>query len=140
MAINPCLLYILQSDWSLLLLVNTHGSFHCKQGSLYCKQGMLLVNIQSSCYCQHGRNMIYNFLWYNYGCRTCRGINTTSLEIIPTCYHRNKGEVLTISTTILMVSERDICSWGGCTMEPLANTIKCPLLCLACVFSCSLGI
>ena len=46
MAINPCLLYILQSDWSLLLLVNTHGSFHCKQG-------MLLVNIQSSCYCQH---------------------------------------------------------------------------------------
>ena len=42
MAINPCLLwficYILHSDWSLLLLVNTHGSFHCKQG-------MLLVNM-----------------------------------------------------------------------------------------------
>ena len=30
--------YILHSDWSLLLLVNTHGSFHCKQG-------MLLVNM-----------------------------------------------------------------------------------------------
>ena len=34
MAIDPCLLwficYILHSDWSLLLLVNTHdGSFHC---------------------------------------------------------------------------------------------------------------
>ena len=24
--------YILYSDWLLLLLVNTHGSFHCKQG------------------------------------------------------------------------------------------------------------
>ena len=40
--INPCLLwficYILHSDWSLLLLVNTHGSFHCEQG-------MLLVNM-----------------------------------------------------------------------------------------------
>ena len=32
---------ILNSDWSLLLLVNTHGSF-------YCKQSILLVNIQSS--------------------------------------------------------------------------------------------
>ena len=30
--------YILQPDWSLLLLVNI-------QDSLYCKQGMLLVNI-----------------------------------------------------------------------------------------------
>ena len=43
MAINPCLLwficYILHSDWSLLLLVNTHHSFHCKQG-------MLLENMQ----------------------------------------------------------------------------------------------
>ena len=29
--------YILHCDWSLLLLVNTHGSFHYKQG-------MLLVN------------------------------------------------------------------------------------------------
>ena len=41
--------YILHSDCSLLLLVNTHGSFHCKQGSyviskhvsLHCKQGCL---------------------------------------------------------------------------------------------------
>ena len=40
--INLCLLwfvcYILYSDWSLLLLVNIHGSLHCKQG-------MLLVNM-----------------------------------------------------------------------------------------------
>ena len=26
--------YILHSDWSLLLLVNKHGSFHCTQGVL----------------------------------------------------------------------------------------------------------
>ena len=29
--------YTLHSDWSLLLLVNTHGSFHCKQGMLLVK-------------------------------------------------------------------------------------------------------
>ena len=33
---------ILQPDWSLLSLVNT-------QSSLHCKQGMLLVNMQGSC-------------------------------------------------------------------------------------------
>ena len=43
--------YILHCDWSLLLLVNTHGSFHCKQAvllvnmyvkySLHCEQGSL---------------------------------------------------------------------------------------------------
>ena len=43
-AINCCLLwFIIHSDWSLLLLVNTKGSFHCKQG-------MLLENMQSSLY------------------------------------------------------------------------------------------
>ena len=26
--------YLLQPDWSLLLLVNIQGSLHCKQGSL----------------------------------------------------------------------------------------------------------
>ena len=43
--VNPRLLcimcYILQPDWSLLILVNM-------QDSLHCKQGMLLVNIQNS--------------------------------------------------------------------------------------------
>ena len=43
MAINPVyyawfMCYLLQSDWYLLLLVNVHGCFHCKQG-------MLLENI-----------------------------------------------------------------------------------------------
>ena len=33
--------YILQPDWSLLSLVNT-------QSSLHCKQGMLLVNMYGS--------------------------------------------------------------------------------------------
>ena len=39
--------YIFHSDWSLLSLVNTHGSFHCKQG-------MLLENMQSSLHCKQG--------------------------------------------------------------------------------------
>ena len=39
--------YILHSDWSLLLLVNTHGSFHCKPGRL-------LVNMQGSLHCKQG--------------------------------------------------------------------------------------
>ena len=44
--VNPRLtgimFYILQLDWSLLSLVNTQSSVHCKQG-------MLLVNMQGSC-------------------------------------------------------------------------------------------
>ena len=48
---TACLLwficYILHCDWSLLLLVNAHGSFHYKQG-------MLLVNMQSSLHCKQG--------------------------------------------------------------------------------------
>ena len=39
--------YILQPDWSLLLLVNT-------QHSLHHKQGMLLVNLQGSLHCKQG--------------------------------------------------------------------------------------
>ena len=39
--------HILHSDWSLLLLVNT-------QSSLHCKQGMLLVNMQGSLHCKQG--------------------------------------------------------------------------------------
>ena len=54
--------YILQPDWTLLLLVNIQGSLHCKQGlllantqdSLHCKQGLLLVNIQGSLHCKQG--------------------------------------------------------------------------------------
>ena len=49
--INPRLTctmcYILQPDWSLLLLVNI-------QGSLHCKQGMLSVNMQGSLHCKQG--------------------------------------------------------------------------------------
>ena len=49
------------SYW-FLLLVNTHGSLHCKQGmllvnthsSLHCKQGMLLVNTHGSLHCKQG--------------------------------------------------------------------------------------
>ena len=56
--------YILQPDWTLLLLVNIKGSLHCKQNmllvniqiSLYCKQNMLLVNIKGSLHCK--QNML----------------------------------------------------------------------------------
>ena len=52
MTINPFLrwfiCYVLHSDWSLLLFVNIHGSFQCKQG-------MLLVNVQSSLHCNQGK-------------------------------------------------------------------------------------
>ena len=44
MAILWFICYILHSDWSLLLLVNTHGSFHCKQGML----GVRLLIVQCS--------------------------------------------------------------------------------------------
>ena len=48
--INSCPLwficYILHSDLSLVV-INTHGSFHCKQG-------MLLVNMSGSLHCKQG--------------------------------------------------------------------------------------
>ena len=48
--------YILQPDWSLLLLVNIKDNSHRKQSQLigniqdglHCKQSMLLVNIQDN--------------------------------------------------------------------------------------------
>ena len=46
---SPCPLwficYILHSDWSLLLLVNTHGSFHCEQGVCWYLIWLVLVVI-----------------------------------------------------------------------------------------------
>ena len=59
---NIIICYILHSDWSLSLLVNIHGSFHCKQvvlsvnihGSFHCKQGVLSVNIHGSFHCKQG--------------------------------------------------------------------------------------
>ena len=78
MAINSSLLcfvcYILHSDWSLLLLVNTHGSFHCKQG-------MLLVNLESSLHGKQGslyETSFYNFLWYIHGTESTE--STTSCQ------------------------------------------------------------
>ena len=66
MALNFCLLwsicYILHSDWSWLLLVNTHGSFHCKHG-------MLLENMQSSLYCTGPQQAVSR--WY--GLSVCIG-------------------------------------------------------------------
>ena len=32
-SLSTVVCYIPHSDWSLLLLVNTRGSFHCKQGA-----------------------------------------------------------------------------------------------------------
>ena len=49
--------YILQPDWSLLLLVNIRGSLHCKQG-------MLLVNIDGSLHCKQGMLLVNIILWY----------------------------------------------------------------------------
>lgn len=47
--------YILQPDWTLLLLVNIKGSLHCKQN-------MLLVNIQVSLYCKKVACKNYNYV------------------------------------------------------------------------------
>ena len=74
--------YILQPDWSLLLLVNT-------QSSLNYKQGMLLVNMQCSLYCEQG-----DILWYM---EQNLQLPVSVWKIIPTCYHRNKGEVENIT-------------------------------------------
>ena len=54
MAINLCLLwficYILHSDWSLLLLVNTQDSFHCKQSMLNLK---VVYTVNKEAYRKH---------------------------------------------------------------------------------------
>ena len=75
--------YNLHCDWSLLLLVNTHGNFHYKQG-------ILLVNMET---CKQGslyETSFYNFLWYM---EQNLQLPVSIWKIIPTCYHRNKGEV-----------------------------------------------
>ena len=60
--------YILHSDWSLLLLVNTHGSFHCKQ-SIMLLAYKVVYTVNKAVYKKHHftpscstYNRIYNFL------------------------------------------------------------------------------
>ena len=81
MTMNPGLLwfvcYILHSDWSSLLLVNIHGSFHCKQGMLLVLGNIIL---------QH--SVVYE---------TESTTSCQYMEIIPTCYHRWRIYVIVIA-------------------------------------------
>ena len=79
----------LHSDWSLLLLANTYGSFHRKQGMILetCK---VVYTVNKVAYRKHHLQLPVVY-----------GTESTTfsqyMEMISTCCHRNKGEVENIS-------------------------------------------
>ena len=57
-------------------------------------------NIQSSLQCKQGslcETLIYNFLWYM---KQNLQLPVSIWKVIPTCYHRNKGEVYIIGASL----------------------------------------
>ena len=79
--------YLLYSPlWLVCVIISKHtDSFHYKQG-------MLLVNMESSLQCKEGSYRKHHFITSGVY-ETESTESTTSCQIIPTCCHRNRGEV-----------------------------------------------
>ena len=80
--------YILHSDWSLLLLVNTHGSFHCEQ-SIMLLAYKVVYTVNKAVYRKHyftpscsTYNRIYNFLSVHFP-STCISPHHSTLLLPP---------------------------------------------------------